>query len=62
MPLIHIRQTPGRTAEQKREIAREVTEAYVRATGVPPEKVWLTVEEVPLDNWAVGGETFSAKG
>ncbi|MFG2475031.1 4-oxalocrotonate tautomerase family protein [Streptomyces fagopyri] len=27
VPLIHVRQTPGRTAEQKAELARDLTDA-----------------------------------
>ncbi|AXI78363.1 2-hydroxymuconate tautomerase [Peterkaempfera bronchialis] len=55
MPLIQVKQIAGRTAEQKREIVRELTEAYVRATGVKPENIWVTIDEIPAENWATGG-------
>ncbi|WP_055588102.1 2-hydroxymuconate tautomerase [Peterkaempfera griseoplana] len=55
MPLIEVKQIAGRTIEQKREIARELTDAFVRATGVKAESVWVTIEDLPKENWATGG-------
>ncbi|MEV8095142.1 4-oxalocrotonate tautomerase family protein [Kitasatospora sp. NPDC085879] len=61
MPFITVKQLAGRTEEQRAEIARELTAAYARATGMDPANVWVVVEEVPAENWAAGGETFAAK-
>ncbi|KPI04355.1 4-oxalocrotonate tautomerase family enzyme [Actinobacteria bacterium OK074] len=61
MPLIHVKQTPGKTAEQKSELVRELTDAYVRATGGKPESVWVTVEEIAADSWSIAGETLAAR-
>jgi 4-oxalocrotonate tautomerase len=55
MPLIQVKQIAGRTEEQKRAVARELTDAYVRATGAKPESVWVTIDELPAENWATGG-------
>jgi 4-oxalocrotonate tautomerase len=55
MPLIQVKQVAGRTEEQKRALARELTDAYVRVTGIKPESVWVTIDELPAENWAVGG-------
>ena len=55
MPLIQVKQLEGRTTEQKRELAREITDAYVRVTGLKPESVWVTFQDVPAADWAVGG-------
>ena len=41
--------------EQKRALARELTDAYVRVTGIRPEAVWVTIDELPAENWAIGG-------
>lgn len=61
MPLIHVQQTPGKTTEQKSELVRELTEAYVRVLGAKPESVWVTVQEIPADSWSVAGETLAAR-
>ncbi|RVW00437.1 tautomerase family protein [Rhodococcus spongiicola] len=56
MPLIQISQTPGLTAEQKRAAIAAVTKAYAEATGKNASKVWVTITDVPRENWGVGGE------
>ncbi|GAA1089143.1 4-oxalocrotonate tautomerase [Kitasatospora gansuensis] len=61
MPFINVKQLAGRTVEQRAEIARELTETYVRITGVSPAAVTVVIEEIPLENWAAGGETYAAK-
>ncbi|SDD96065.1 4-oxalocrotonate tautomerase [Rhodococcus tukisamuensis] len=55
MPLIQISQTPGLTAEQKRATIEAVTKAYAEATGKNPAQVWVTLTDVPRENWGVGG-------
>ncbi|MDH6580340.1 4-oxalocrotonate tautomerase [Kitasatospora sp. MAP5-34] len=59
MPLIQVVQTPGKTAEQKRELVRELTDTYVRVTGGKPESVWVTIGEVATDSWSIAGETLA---
>lgn len=61
MPLIQVQHTPGKTAEQKAELARALTEAYAQTLGVKPDAVWVTIQEVPADSWSVGGETLAAR-
>lgn len=56
MPLIQISQTPGLSAEQKRETIAAVTKAYAEATGKNASSVWVTITEVPREHWGVGGE------
>ncbi|MCA1006929.1 4-oxalocrotonate tautomerase family protein [Rhodococcus hoagii] len=56
MPLIQISQTPGLSTEQKRETIAAVTKAYAEATGKNASSVWVTITEVPRENWGVGGE------
>jgi len=45
----------GRTAEEKRELARSVTEAVATSVSVPPEDVFILIHDVPLANSAKAG-------
>ncbi|WP_345345789.1 tautomerase family protein [Rhodococcus olei] len=55
MPLIQISQTTGLSAERKRAVIEAVTAAYAEASGKDPAKVWVTITDVPGENWGVGG-------
>ncbi|WP_137725949.1 tautomerase family protein [Prescottella subtropica] len=55
MPLIQISQTPGLTADQKRDVIAAVTAAYAEAAGKNASSVWVTLTDVPRENWGVGG-------
>ena len=55
MPRIIIQAISGRSVEQKRELARRVTDAVVEVWGVDPEIVTIRIEEVPAENFARAG-------
>ncbi len=55
MPRIIIQAIEGRSVEQKRELARRVTDAVVEVWGVEPDIVTLRIEEVPPENFARAG-------
>ena len=49
---------PGRTAEQKEALASRLTEVFLETCGTPGQDrsaVWVVIDEVPRDHWAVGG-------
>jgi 4-oxalocrotonate tautomerase len=59
MPMITVRMTPGRSAEQKAALAERLTDAFLETCGDPGQKreaVWVVIDEVPRENWAVGGK------
>jgi 4-oxalocrotonate tautomerase len=49
----------GRTVEQKRALARELTDATVRALGVPASAVEVLFFDVEKHDWAVAGRLCS---
>jgi 4-oxalocrotonate tautomerase len=49
----------GRTLEQKRTLAHELTEATVRALGVPASAVEILFFDIERSDWAVGGKLCS---
>lgn len=57
MPIIDVSLSPGRTEDQLRDLARQLTEATVSALGVEPQRVRVLLREVPDTHWATGGVT-----
>ncbi len=51
MPLIQISQTPGLTTEQKAAVIAAVTKRTPRHRGKNESSVWVTLTEVPRENW-----------
>lgn len=61
MPTIRVEMFPGRSAEQKRALVRELTEGTERALGVAASAVEVQLFEIQRDAWAVGGVLYSDK-
>ncbi len=59
MPEIVVFAAVGRSTEQKRGLARDLTEAMVRNFGVPADSVTVQIVESALDSKAKGGVLFS---
>ncbi len=47
MPFVRIDLFEGRTLEQKKALAKEVTEAVVRNTGAPQSAVHVIINDMP---------------
>ena len=53
MPYINLKMYPGRSEEQKREVARRIVEAVMEVCNVPDAtQCPVVIEEVERDNWA----------
>lgn len=61
MPIIRIEMLPGRTIEQKRELAESFTREMVRICNTGPEAITVVIEEVKKEHWAIGGQLLSDK-
>ncbi|HEX9992028.1 MAG TPA: 2-hydroxymuconate tautomerase [Acidimicrobiales bacterium] len=55
MPIIHVDMLEGRSLDQKRALASELTDAFVRCCGGEAAAVRVVISEVPPSNWAIGG-------
>ncbi|MBM4463449.1 MAG: 4-oxalocrotonate tautomerase [Chloroflexi bacterium] len=55
MPIVRVEMWPGRTHAQKAELARLITEAVVKVADTTPQATIVIFEDVPKENWAVGG-------
>lgn len=56
MPVVTVTLWSGRSDEQKRELARAITESMVNIIQVRKENVQVIFEEIDKNNWAIGGE------
>lgn len=57
MPYVNIRITDeGVTREQKVELIAGVTDLLKRVLGKNPATTVVVIDEVPTDNWGIGGE------
>src|ERR1700761_5966160 len=63
MPLINVRLIENVfTAEQKQQIARDLTEAMVAIEGERMRGVtWCVIEEVKSGDWAIGGQSLTTE-
>lgn len=61
MPLIQITMLQGRTADQKRKIARRITDVMVEEAGARREGIVVAFHEVSKESYASGGELMIDK-
>jgi 4-oxalocrotonate tautomerase len=62
MPLVQITMLQGRTADQKRKVAKRITDALVEEAGAPREGTVVVFHEVSKESYASGGELMIDKG
>ena len=58
MPLITISMYPGRTKEQKKMYASEITDAAVKILNTKAEHVIVVFDENPKENWYLAGRNL----
>lgn len=61
MPTIRITQPPGQSPAVTETMMKSVTAAYVETTGSKPASVWVMIDEVAREQWAIGGETLAER-
>ena len=59
MPEIVVYAVEGRTADAKKALMKDITDAVVRNFGVPPERVVVQIVESARDSKARGGVPLS---
>ncbi|MGS4885267.1 tautomerase family protein [Roseibium sp. MB-4] len=56
MPYVHIQVTDeGVSKEQKADLIKGTTDLLVDVLNKEPATTFVVIEEVPLENWGVGG-------
>lgn len=61
MPIVRVTMATGRTSAQKKAAAIEITDTIVRHCGGHAEHVYVLFDDVPADDWTVGGETITER-
>jgi 4-oxalocrotonate tautomerase len=61
MPMVQITLLAGRTADQKRKIAKRVADALVEEAGAKREAIAVAFNEVSAESYALGGELMADK-
>ena len=59
MPIVHIHMFEGKTIEQKRQLVKLATAAFVKSLGVKAEEVIIQIVDLPRHNVSVGGKLVS---
>ena len=60
MPVVIVEMWEGRTVEQKKQLAKDITSAFVKI-GTPQEAVHIVLKDNAKHNWAIGGTMASEK-
>lgn len=59
MPIVRVEMWPGRTYEQKQELAKAITQAVVEIGKAPADQTFVIFEDVAKENWAQAGTLAS---
>ena len=62
MPMVQITMLTGRTIDQKRKLAKRITDAMVEEAGARHESIIVAFHEVTKESYASGGVLMADKG
>ena len=62
MPIAQIQMMEGRTAEQKDQLIRKVTDAVMEALDAPEQNVRVLIQEIPKAHFGIGGKSADKLG
>lgn len=55
MPMIRVEMYEGRTVEQKRNLAKALTDSFCETCNGTPESVQIVIQDIAKEDWAAGG-------
>jgi 4-oxalocrotonate tautomerase len=61
MPEVYVYAVQGRSAEQKKSLMKDITEAVIKHFGAPADAVIVQIVEAPKVDKAKGGIPFSER-
>lgn len=60
MPVVNVSLWKGRDLETKEKIIEGITKVFTDL-GIPADEVTVILNEIPKENWGIGGEQASKK-
>jgi 4-oxalocrotonate tautomerase len=60
MPVVHVYMWSGVSREAKVRIVKGITKVF-EELGIPSQAVEVIIQEVPKENWGIGGESADVK-
>ena len=61
MPIIRVEMFSGRSKDQKRELVKQLADAFVRTCGGNPDALQIVISDVDKENWGSGGQLSADK-
>jgi 4-oxalocrotonate tautomerase len=61
MPFLTLKMTPGATKKQKARLIKDLTQVIVDVLGKDPQATRVVIQEIPADDWGVGGESLASR-
>ena len=62
MPYVNVKIAgQGVSAEKKQEVMAGITEVLFQVLDKPRSATYVVIEEIPTDNWSVGGESLTVR-
>lgn len=58
MPVVRVAWFDGKSADEKAQVAQEITDSIVRNTGTDASHVYVLFEDVKMSDWAGSGKLF----
>ena len=58
MPVVTVEMWEGRTIDEKKQLVKDITSAFV-SIGTSPEAVHIIIKDIPKHNWATAGKLAS---
>lgn len=55
MPVVMVHMWEGRSPQQKKALAKAITDAMVEHAGARPDALHVVIQEYPKGNWALAG-------
>jgi 4-oxalocrotonate tautomerase len=57
VPILRVEIWSGRNEELKKSLAKALTDVMVEKVGCPAQAVTIIFDEVPKENWVIGGQS-----